>query len=63
MTVEELKSKMQYGDYNTLARMLGVQNAAAARARFLRGDEEAYEATRQIIQAREDLIKKFRENE
>lgn len=63
MTLEEIKSKIQYGDYNTLALMLNLQNATTGRARLNRGDEEAKKAMESIIVAREKLIAEFKKNQ
>lgn len=59
MTPEEIKSKLQYGDYTTLGQMLGVP-PTTAKMRFLRGDDEAKEALEKIIQTREKLIDDFK---
>lgn len=57
----ELKPKMKLGDYVTLAEMLGVaQNTAAMRYR--RDNEEAVLAMKQIIESRESLINKFKQD-
>lgn len=63
MTIEEIKSKIQYGDYNTLAMMLNLQNATTGRARLNRGDVEAKNAMESIIIAREKLIEDFKKKE
>lgn len=55
MTIDEIKSKIQYGDYNTLGQMLCVPSVTA-RTRFERGDEEARASLEKIIIARENLI-------
>lgn len=58
MTLEQIKSKIKYGDYNVLGEMLGT-TVAAAKMRFMRGDEKAIEAMQNIIEAREKLIENF----
>ena len=58
----ELKAKMKLGDYVTLAEMLGVaQNTAAMRYR--RDNEEAVLAMKEIIDSRENLIKKYKKED
>lgn len=58
MTIEQIKSKIQYGDYTSLAKVLNV-NAPAAKMRFLRGDDVARETLEKIITGREELIEKL----
>ncbi|WP_417366813.1 hypothetical protein [Flavobacterium beibuense] len=62
MTQEEIKSKMQYGDYATLGKILKV-TVDAARKRFNRGDNEALDAMQKIIEAREELIQNLKTGE
>lgn len=63
MTYEEIKSKIEYGDYNLLPQLIGVKTVAAARMKFLRGDEEAIQAMRAIQENREELIKNYKSDE
>ncbi len=58
MTIEQIKAKIKYGDYNVLGEMLGT-TVAAAKMRFMRNDEEAVKAMQSIIEAREKLIEDF----
>lgn len=58
MTLEEIKSKLKYGDYNTLGQILGI-TSDAAKMRFNRKDLNAMEAMVKIIQSREDLIREY----
>lgn len=58
MTVEEIKLKIKYGDYNTLGQILGI-TSDAAKMRFNRKDSRAMEAMSKIIQSREDLIREY----
>lgn len=58
MTIEQIKTQTQYGDYTLLGQVLGI-NAPAAKQRFLRGDEKAKAALLKIIENREKLIKEF----
>ncbi len=60
MTFEQIKSQIQYGDYNVLARMLEI-NADAAKMRLKRGDKEAAQAMKLVILSREKLIADFHE--
>ncbi|MGV9003992.1 hypothetical protein [Flavobacterium sp.] len=60
MTFEQIKEKVQYGDYNVLQHLINAPTVAAARARFLRGDDNAIEAMKQIQQNREKLIENFK---
>ncbi len=59
MTIEQIKEKIQYGDYITLGKMFKIPTATI-KSRFLRGDEKAAEAMIKIIEAREKLIEVFR---
>jgi hypothetical protein len=59
MTIEQIKTKTQYGDYTTLGMILGI-TAMAAKMRFIRGDKEAKDALLKILESREDLIKQFK---
>ena len=56
MTIEQIKTKTEYGDYTTLGKMLGI-TSAAAKMRFFRGDQKAKEALIAIIENREELFK------
>lgn len=62
MTIQEICSKTEYGDYITLAKMIGVNSPDTAKKRFLRGNAEAKTAMERIIEARETLIKTFKKN-
>lgn len=59
MTIEQIKEKIQYGDYITLGKMFKIPTATI-KSRFLRGDEKASEAMIKIIESREKLIEDFR---
>lgn len=59
MKIEQIKEKIQYGDYITLGKMFKIPTATI-KSRFLRGDEKAAEAMIKIIEAREKLIEDFR---
>lgn len=59
MTIEEIKEKIQYGDYTTLGKMFKIPTATI-KSRFMRGDEKAVEAMTKIIESREKLIEDFR---
>ncbi|MFA7448775.1 MAG: hypothetical protein WCY77_10085 [Weeksellaceae bacterium] len=64
MTFEQVKKNIVYGDYNLLQKILNAPSVAAARMRFLRGeDREAIEAMKAIQENREEFIKKYQENE
>lgn len=58
MTTEQIKEKALYGDYRTLAEMLGI-SIPAAKNRFYRGDQEAASAMLLIFKNRETLIKNY----
>lgn len=60
MTIEEIKNRVQYGDYQVLAEMLGIRSSVTAKSRFVRGNEEAKEAMELIITTREELIENFK---
>lgn len=55
MTIEQIKQKMEYGDYGVAGKMLGI-TTDAARMRFRRGDDEMNETLIKIINNRETLI-------
>ncbi len=57
MTIEQIKQKIDYGDYNLLQKILNVKTVAAARMRFLRGDKDAVKAMQSIQENREKFIK------
>lgn len=59
MTIEQIKEKIQYGDYITLGKMFKIPTATI-KSRFLRGDEKAAEAMTKIIESREKLIEDFK---
>lgn len=63
MTIEQIKEKIAYGDYNVLQRLLNAPTVAAARARFLREDPAAISAMETIIKNREELILKFKKDQ
>ncbi len=56
---QDFKDKIQYGDFITLAKLIGCSSSDSARMRFNRGDSEANEAMKKIIENRENLIEKF----
>ena len=58
MTIEQIKEKIQYGDYTILGSVLKL-NAPAAKMRFLRGDEEAKSILEKIVENRDALIEKL----
>lgn len=47
--------KIQYGDYQTLSKILGI-SSDAAKMRYRRGDENAVKIMRSIVANREKLI-------
>lgn len=53
--IEVLESQLKYGDYESLAQILGCSRDAA-RKRFKRGNESAIKAIQKIIHTREKLI-------
>jgi len=56
---KELSRKMELGDYVTLGKILGLAQQTA-RMRYLRHNEEAVLAMKEIIESREALINKFK---
>lgn len=58
MTKQEIKNKLQTGDWKTLGDMLGVL-PDAARMRFNRDEPEAIEAAKKLVSTREKLIKDY----
>ncbi|GGG47313.1 hypothetical protein [Epilithonimonas arachidiradicis] len=59
MTFEQIKEKIEYGDYNLLQKILNSPTVAAARMKFLRGDADAINAMQAIQENREEFIKKY----
>jgi len=59
MTIEQVKKNIQYGDYNILQLLLKASSVAAARQRFLRGDEDALKAMITIQENRKELIEQY----
>ena len=59
-TLEQLKPKMQIGDYDQVATMLGLKSRDAAKMRIRRGYPEALEALKKLIEAREKVINEFK---
>lgn len=59
-TLEQLKPKMQLGDYDQVATMLGLKSRDAAKARLRRGKKEALNALIKLIEAREKVINEFK---
>ena len=59
MKTEQKEIKIKYGDYQTLADMLGV-STDAARMRYRRNDPEAIRAMEVIFENREKLINKYK---
>ncbi len=59
MTFEEIKNKIQYGDFNILGEVLKV-NSPAARTRFLRKDPVAISLMTKIIENRENFIQEHK---
>lgn len=62
MTIEEIKKKMEYGDYNTLSKMLD-ESVTTVRARFLRKDPDTVEAMKTWVMHREAFVKSFRKTQ
>lgn len=61
-SLEQLKPKMQIGDYNQVAQILGCTRDAA-KMRLKRNKPKAIEALRRLIEAREELAKEFQNQE
>ena len=61
MEIEQIKKKIQYGDFKVLQKLINAPTVAAARMRFFRGDEDAIKAMAKIQDNREELIKNYRE--
>jgi hypothetical protein len=59
MTLEQIKTKIKYGDYGTLGQILGI-SPDAAKMRFNRKDLGAIDVMTKIIQTREELIREYR---
>lgn len=59
-SLEQLKPKMQIGDYDQVAEMLGLKSRDAAKMRLRRGYPEALAALQKLIEAREKAINEFK---
>lgn len=59
-SLEQLKSRMQIGDYDQVAEMLGLKSRDAAKMRLRRGYPEALAALQKLIEAREKAINEFK---
>lgn len=55
---EQIKQKTQYGDFQILAKALGI-SPEAAKMRFRRGDEKALQIIQNIVENREKLIQEL----
>ncbi len=58
--LEQIFTNIQYGDYQTLGKTLGI-SAEAAKMRIRRGDEKTANILRKIIENRENLISELSE--
>lgn len=57
-TLEQIKSKMQVGDYSQVAEILSCSRDAA-KMRLKRGNPEALDALQKLIESREAIKKEF----
>lgn len=60
--IQQLKQRLQYGDYTTLGQVLGC-SPDAAKKRFERGNLIAFKALQKIVENREDLKQEFQNQE
>lgn len=60
MTIEQIKTKIQYGDWITLGRMFNLPTSTT-KSRFLREDVKTVSAMLKIIESREKLIEEFKQ--
>lgn len=58
--IKKLQAKLIYGDFTTLSNILGI-SADAAKKRFLRGNQQAFDILQKIVDARDELKKQFSE--
>lgn len=58
--IKELHSKLIYGDFTTLSKILGI-SPDAAKKRFLRGNQQAFDILQKIVDARDELKQQFSE--
>jgi hypothetical protein len=61
MTTQEIRKKCEYGDFQVLAKVLGI-SSEAAKARFARGDKTSMEIMLRIIENRNQLIADLQQN-
>lgn len=61
-TLEQLKPKMQVGDYGQVSEVLGCTRDAA-KMRLRRGDKEALTVLQRLLDAREALKNEFQNQE
>lgn len=57
--LEQIKQNIQYGDYQTAAKILDI-TADAAKMRFRRGDKKTVEILKKITESRENLIQELK---
>ncbi|WP_312207734.1 hypothetical protein [Empedobacter sp.] len=57
--LEQLKPKMQMGDFDLVAEMINAPSREAAKMRLRRGDEQALNALKTLIEKRESIVKEF----
>ncbi len=58
-SLEQLKPKMQMGDFDLVAEMINAPSREAAKMRLRRGDEQALNALKTLIEKRESIVKEF----
>lgn len=57
---QDIKSKIQYGDFITLAKLINASTPDSARMRFNRKDPIAINAMKTIIENREKFIEGYK---
>lgn len=57
--LEQLKPKMKMGDFDLVAEMINAPSREAAKMRLRRGDEQALNALKTLIEKRESIVKEF----
>ena len=62
-TLEQLKSKIRIGDYDLVAEMINAKSRDAVKQKLRRGNEQALEALRTLIEKREEIIQDFKKIE
>ena len=59
-TLEQLKPRIRIGDYDLVAEMINAKSRDAVKQKLRRGNEQALEALKTLIEKREEIIQDFK---